>query len=152
MEVSYFISGPEGGSWDKIICSPHGETGIPGAGAGHGRYPASWLVDLVSAGVCEAGRLAPASLSASSPTVEGQLVPSPSAPSQREPAIPPLLILLEHWGNRRCPHKRCPFPWTPLRPSLAPQEALSFQQYCRGVLLSPATSLSLHILPDPSSE
>ena len=40
----------------------------------------SWLVDLVSARVHEAGGLAPPSPSAPSPTVEGQQVPSPFGP------------------------------------------------------------------------
>ena len=44
------------------------------------------------------------------------------------PTLPPLP---EHQG-RRHPCRRCPFPWALLRSLLAPWEALSFHQSCRG--------------------
>ena len=67
--------------------------------------------------------------------------------------MPLLLQLLKHHGRKRHTCRRCPFPWAVLRPSLAPWEVLSFHWCCWGVLilLSPATSLSLHFLLDPSS-
>ena len=58
---------------------------------------------------------------------------------QREPVTPPPP---QHWwSRRRWQHKRCPFPWGPHRPLLAPQEALSFQQCCQRDLPYPTASL-----------
>ena len=105
--------------------------------------PGSQLTDLVSARVHEAGRSAP-SLSASSSAVEGWWAPSPLGPIPKRAHHAPTTSTPRALGT--LPYRKCPFPQAPLKPSLAPQEAICICQSYTGVLLSPATSLSLHFL------
>ena len=110
--------------------------------------PASWLVDLVSA---THWWISSSSPSTASHNVEGQWALPHLALPWREPCMPPQLPHMEHHG-RRWHYRRYPFPWAPLKPLFAPWKALNFWQHCKGDLLSPSTSLSLHFLLDPSSE
>ena len=135
------FSGPDGGSQDEMVCSPPGVRRTSGARVSHGRCscePAS------GPGVSQSPWSQQAGSSSSKCFLTHCRGPMGSplwAPPQREPVVPPPL-LLEHWGRRRCPCRRCLFPKALLRPLQAPHEALSFHWSCRGVLLSPAASLS----------
>ena len=149
----FFIWGPEealGGGWNEAAWSPPRARGTPGAGAGPGRYSC----ELASGPGVSWG---PQSQWVGSsfpqcflPTVDGPWAPSHQVPPKREYCAH-LPLLLKHKGRRRHPCRRHPFPQTLLGPLLAPQEAVSFCWHCRGVLLSPAISLSLHFLLDPLS-
>ena len=115
----------------------------------------SWLVDLVSAGDHKASGSAP-SLPPMLPHLlkRADRLPPLHGPCPKEsPLCPHCFYLQMHWGRSRHPWRRHLFPWTPLKPSLTPRKSLSFCWSCRGVFLSPATSLSLHtFLLHPSNE
>ena len=114
--------------------------------------PVRQLVDLELASVYEASWSAPPSPNASSPTVEGQQAPSPLGSVPKRAHHAPTSSTSGVPREEEAPSRRCPFPWAPLKPLLAPQEILCFQQHSRGVLLFSTTSLSSDFLLDPANE
>ena len=93
--------------------------------------PVSQLVELVSAGPWR--WWVSSSFPRAPPKVcRAERLPLNWAQPPREPVTSPLPQHLWSWRRRRWHHRRHSFPWVPLRPSLAPWEALSFQQYCGG--------------------
>ena len=84
--------------------------------------PESQLVDLMSARVHKAVRLAPSSSRAPSPSVEGQQAPSPLGRALKRahhaPTTKSVALKEEKVTSQEVP--------LPLRPLLAPWEALSF--------------------------